>query len=117
MADVSKFAFYGCAGLLFVSIAILFLRLSSPAQNRRLVLQWFKSMNVISHGQRYTGDRSEIVFDAGSRRIGTFAYELLVGCRTKSGREYFLRVCANLGLVTEWEIAPALPGEFNDPIE
>lgn len=117
MAELPRFAFYVCAGLLFASIAIIFLRMSSPSQNRRLALQWFKSMDVISHGQRYKGDRSDIVFDAGSGRVGTFAYQLMVGCRTKSGREYFLRVGANLGLVTEWEIAPALPGEFNDSMD
>lgn len=88
-------------------------RKSSPENNRRVALSWFSEMDVVSEGQRYRGSRSEILLDFDSRPINGIGYKLIVGCRTQSGRLYYLSVVSTMCLVTDWWIIPADPDTFN----
>lgn len=87
---------------------------SSAQLNHNIAVNWFEKMDLVSHGQRFRGTRSTVVFDVDSSRLGSNGYEYSVACRTQSGREYFLRVVSIMGLVTDWEIILAEPGDFNE---
>lgn len=88
-------------------------RKSSPVNNQRIALDWFSSMDVVSDGQRYRGGRSEIVVDFDSKPIPGMGYKLVLGCRTQSGRLYYLSVVSTMCTVTDWWILPAASDAFN----
>lgn len=112
MEIILKVVFFCSMAATLTGFVVYVRSMSGPNRNRAVAMNWFHSMDVISHGQRYQGKRSDIVFDTGSAPLGSTGYELILACRTRSGREYFVRVVSHMGLVTEWEVAPAEAGDF-----
>lgn len=114
MSFLPQVLFFAALVITLVSVIVYAKRVLGARGNAVTAMKFFESMDVISNGQRYRGERSEILMDGGSGPTGTGGYQLLAVCRTKSGRGYFLRVISQMCFVSEWEIIPLSPEEFEE---
>jgi hypothetical protein len=112
--DILRIGFFLACCFTALAIVLFVKRASNPGNNRAAALAWFSTMEAQADGQRYLGSRSTVVSDWGLSRLGFANYELVIACRTKSGRRYFLRIVTTRCLVTDWEIVAATAEDFGE---
>lgn len=111
MRDVLQVLFFLSLAAMVAYAVRAWRRSASPARNFDTAMAWFKAMDLIKDGQRYRGDRCDIAFDIGSG-VRNGGYEIFAACETKSGRKFLVRILSMHCLVTDWDLLPTDPQEF-----
>lgn len=77
----------------------------SQRNNEIKLLEWFETMDMISHRQRWRGERSRIIELMGlTRQMAGVDAKLL--CVTQSGRWFIVLAQARWCCVTSWRVEP-----------
>lgn len=100
-----NYVYQGLVLVLFLGVALMARKARAQA-NLVAVDRWFVNMDVTAHGQRYRGDRSNLLhlFYAEKRGIATLSTKRLY--QTKSGRYFEIEITSEFCEVVHWKIDP-----------
>lgn len=98
--------FYYAMMIVVALLTILALRRAGFGPNSAAIDIWFIKMDIQAHGQRYQGDRSEVLHIFHTEKTGLAKVVTKRLCKTKSGRFYEIDITAEFCEVVGWHVIP-----------
>jgi hypothetical protein len=96
----------GMMGLVFFT----FRSRSSQMQNELAIAQWFGTMDMVVDGQRWRGERSQMIESLDMQKsFAGISAKLL--CATRSGRWFILSAETRFSLIINWGVEPITEDE------